>query len=80
MIACVNLSPHVQTPWLSRCCAGALAHSKQLTKQQRLQAGAVAAAEASGQAAIAAATAGRKAAAARMKQKTAQLLLTKGKP
>ncbi|KAL0048978.1 hypothetical protein WJX82_003679 [Trebouxia sp. C0006] len=56
---------------------GALAHSKQLTRQQRLQAGAVAAAEASGQAAIAAATAGRKAAAARMKQKTAQLSPTK---
>ncbi|DBA92223.1 hypothetical protein WJX77_001787 [Trebouxia sp. C0004] len=56
---------------------GALAHSKQLTRQQSLQAGAVAAAEASGQAAIAAATAGRKAAAARMKQKTAQLSPTK---
>lgn len=59
--------------------AGALAHSKQLSKQQLLQAGAVAAAEASGQAAIAAATAGHKAAAARMKQKLAQLSPTKGK-
>ena len=58
--------------------AGALLHSKQLTKQQLLQDKAVAAADASGQAAIAAATAGHKAAAMRMKQKLAQLAPTKG--
>ena len=60
--------------------AGALLHSKHLTKQQLLQDKAVAAADASGQAAIAAATSGHKAAAMRMKQKLAQLAPTKGMP
>ncbi|KAL3156946.1 Cilia- and flagella-associated protein 74 [Trebouxia sp. C0009 RCD-2024] len=57
--------------------SGALAHSKQLKWQQQQQVDAVAAAEQSDRSAIAAATAGRKAAALRMKQKLKQLSPTK---
>ena len=61
------------------CFPGALARSKQLKRQQQQQAEAVETAEESQHAAVAAATAGQKAAAARMKQKLAQLSPTKGK-
>lgn len=57
---------------------GALLHSRRLSKQQDLQDRAVAAAEASSQAAVEAAKAGRKAAALRMKQKLAQTASAQG--
>ena len=62
------------------CYAGGLSQSRQLNKQQALQAQAVAAADASAEAAIQAAEAGHRAAAIRMKQKIAQLAPTKGGP
>ena len=55
-----------------------MARSKQLRRHQQHQAEAVAAAEHSEHVAVAAATAGQKAAATRMKQKSMQLSPTKG--